>query len=129
MIFGIKKNRIALFLTALGLGLSAHINEKSSIGLDLISSDSKGNISVQTNAAEDPFDPLRTDLKNAKLHFDHEINEHWGYKLYAEYEEYSARDWAIDGLAVDGFNSVLTMGQQTPQYETWYFRIQASYRF
>jgi len=112
-----------------GLGLSAHINEKSSIGLDLISSDSKGNISVQTTAAEDPFDPLRTDLKNAKLHFDHEINEHWGYKLSAEYEEYSARDWAIDGLGVDGFNSVLTMGQQTPQYEIWYFRVQASYRF
>jgi hypothetical protein len=68
-------------------------------------------------------------LKNARLHFDHEINEHWGYKLYAEYEKYSARDWAIDGLGVDGFSSVLTMGQQTPQYETWYFRIQASYRF
>jgi len=105
-----------------GLGLSARINEKSSIGLDLISSDSKGDISVQTTAEEDPFDPLRTDLKNAKLHFDHEINEHWGYKLYAEYEEYSARDWAIDGLGVDGFNSVLTMGEQSPKYKTWYFR-------
>lgn len=112
-----------------GLGLSARINEKSSIGLDLISSDSKGDISVQTIAEEDPFDPLRTDLKNAKLHFDHEINEHWGYKLYAEYEEYSARDWAIDGLGVDGFNSVLTMGAQSPKYEVWYFRVQASYRF
>jgi len=112
-----------------GLGLSARINEKSSIGLDLISSDSKGDISVQTTAEEDPFDPLRTDLKNAKLHFDHEINEHWGYKLYAEYEEYSARDWAIDGLGVDGFNSVLTMGEQSPKYKTWYFRVQASYRF
>ena len=112
-----------------GLGLSARINEKSSIGLDLISSDSKGNISVQTTADEDPFDPLRTDLKNAKLHFDHEINGHWGYKLYAEYEEYSSRDWAIDGLGVDGIYSVLTMGEQSPKYEVWYFRVQASYRF
>jgi len=112
-----------------GLGLSARINEKSSIGLDLISSESKGNISVQTTAAEDPFDPLRTDLKNARLHFDREINEHWGYKLYAEYEKYSARDWAIDGLGVDGFGSVLTMGEQSPEYKTWYFRVQASYRF
>ncbi len=112
-----------------GLGVSAHINEKSSIGLDLVSSDSKGDISVQTVAGEDPFDTLRTDLKSAKLHFDHEINDHWGYKLYAEYEDYSARDWAIDGLGVDGFNSVLTMGEQSPEYKVWYFRVQASYRF
>jgi len=112
-----------------GLGVSAHINDKSSIGLDLVSSDAKGNISVQTAAEEDPFNPLRTDLTNVKLHFDHEINEHWGYKLYAEYEKYSARDWAIDGLGVDGFNSVLTMGEQSPDYNNWYLRVQASYRF
>jgi MtrB/PioB family decaheme-associated outer membrane protein len=116
-------------ITTLGIGLSTRISEKSSIGFDYVSSDSTGNISVQTTSGEDPFDPLRTDLINARLHFDHEVNDHWGYKLYAEYENYSARNWAIDGLGVDGISSVLTMGEQSPEYNVWYFRVQASYRF
>ena len=116
-------------ITTVGFGLSSVINEKSSIGFDFISAESKGKISVQTTADEPPFAPLKTDLINAKLHYDREINEHWGYKLYVEYEKYRAKDWAIDGLGVDGINSVLTMGEQTPEYNIWYLRVQASYRF
>ena len=116
-------------ITTFGIGLSSRINEKSSIGLDYVSSDSTGNILVQTGLQEDPFDPLKTDLSNAKIHYDREVNDHWGYKLYAEYEKYSSRDWAIDGLGADGLGSVLTMGEQSPGYSAWYLRVQASYRF
>jgi len=119
------RDRILTF----GTGVSAPINEKSSIGFDYVASDSTGKISVQTSNEEDPFDPLETSLSNARLHFDYEINDHWGYKLYAEYEKYDSQDWAIDGLGVDGINSVLTMGENTPDYAVWYFRVQASYRF
>ncbi len=116
-------------ITTLGFGLSSRISKKSSIGFDYVSSDSKGDISVQTSAEEAPFDPLKTDLTNAKVHFDYEVSDHWAYKLYAEYEKFSSRDWAIDGLGVDGISSVLTMGEQSPEYTAWYFRVQASYRF
>ena len=112
-----------------GLGLSSRMNDKSSIGFDFVSSESKGDISVQTTLDEEPFNPLRTDLRNAKVHFDYEVNDQWGYKLYAEYERFSSQDWAIDGLGVDGIGSVLTMGEQSPEYKAWYFRVQASYRF
>ncbi len=116
-------------ITTIGFGLSRQINEKSSLGFDYVSSDSTGDISVRTGNEEEPFNPLKTDLENARVHFDHEINEHWGYKLYVEYESYKGRDWAIDGLGVDGIGSVLTMGEESPDYSAWYFRIQASYRF
>ena len=116
-------------ITTAGLGLKAAVSENISIGFDFVSSDSKGDISVQTVLEEEPFEPLKTDLTNARLHFDHEVNEHWGYKLYAEYEKFSSRDWAIDGLGVDGINSILTMGEQSPKYDAWYLRAQASYRF
>jgi len=116
-------------ITTLGLGFSASLNEKSSIGFDFVSSAAKGNISVQTTLEEDPFKPLRTDLTNATLHFDHEINDRWGYKLFAEYEKYDSQDWAIDGLGVDGIDSILTMGLQSPDYSAWYLRVQANYRF
>lgn len=116
-------------ITTVGIGLNAKINDKSSLGIDYVSSDSKGDIWVQTNQDEEPFDPLKTNLSNAKVHFDYEINEHWGYKLYAEYEKYSSRDWTIDGMGVGGINMILTMGEQSPEYNVWYFRAQASYRF
>ena len=112
-----------------GVGLSAHVNEKISLGLDIVNSESKGEISVQTDDEEDPFSPLRTKLTNARLHFDHDINERWGYKLYAEYETYKTKDWALDGMGVDSIGSVLTFGEQPINYSIWYFRVQASYRF
>ena len=116
-------------IITIGFGLSSQINEKSSIGLDLVSSDSKGDISVQTSMEEEPFDTLKSELTNITVHFDYEVSEHWGYKIFAEYEKFSSRDWAIDGLGVDGINAVLTMGLQSPKYDIWHLRAQATYRF
>ena len=112
-----------------GIGLSAAIGEKSSLGVDYVYAGSTGKISVKTIADEDPFDPLKTSLKNFKIHFDYDFSDNWGYKLYAEREQYDSRDWAIDGLGVDGINSVLSMGEQSPEYSVWYYRFQISYRF
>jgi MtrB/PioB family decaheme-associated outer membrane protein len=112
-----------------GVGMTATISEKSSLGIDYVYAGSKGNISVQTSAAEAPFDPLKTNLKNFKLHFDYDFSDHWGYRLYAEREQYDSRDWAIDGIGVDGINSVLTMGEDSPDYSVWYYRLQFNYRF
>ena len=112
-----------------GIGLSAVISEKSSLGIDYVYAGSTGKISVTTTADEPPFDTLKTNLKNFKLHFDYDFSDSWGYKLYAEREQYDARDWAIDGLGVDGINSVLSMGEQSPEYSVWYYRFQVSYRF
>ena len=112
-----------------GIGLSATISEKSSLGVDYVYSGSRGKILVQTSADEPPFDPLKTNLKNFKLHFDYDFSDSWGYKLYAEREQYDSSDWAIDGLGVDGINSVLSMGEQSPEYSVWYYRFQISYRF
>ena len=116
-------------ITTLGVGLTTQISEKSSLGFDFVSSDASGDILVQTTLDEPPFDPLKTNLKNARVHFDHQLNEHWGYKIYAEYEKFSSQDWTIDGVGVDGITTILTMGEQSPDYNVWYFRVQASYRF
>ena len=111
-----------------GLGVSSDISEKSTFGIDYVSSVSKGEILVQTDE-EDPFDPLRTDLKSLKLYFDYKINDHWGYKLYAEQEKYSSEDWQIDAATVDGIGAILSMGQVSPDYKVWYYKFQLSYRF
>jgi MtrB/PioB family decaheme-associated outer membrane protein len=115
-------------ITTIGFGISARVGDNTSIGIDYVNSDSTGEILVQTGADE-PFSPLSTDLTNTKLYFNHEFGEHWAFKLYVEYEEFESSDWAIDGLGVDGIPSVLTMGEVSPQYDAWYTRILASYRF
>ncbi|HEY5776933.1 MAG TPA: MtrB/PioB family decaheme-associated outer membrane protein, partial [Xanthomonadales bacterium] len=112
-----------------GIGVSATTSEKSSLGVDYVYAGSTGRISVTTSADEAPFEPLKTNLKSFKLHFDYDFSDHWGYKLYAEREQYDSRDWAIDGIGVDGINSVLTMGETSPDYSVWYYRIQLNYRF
>lgn len=112
-----------------GLGLSSVISERSSLGVDYVSSVAKGDISVQTTALEDPFETLKTNLKSLKIYFDYKFSDKWGYKLYAEQEEYSSADWAIDGYGVDGINSILTVGEVSPNYKVWYYRFQLSYRF
>lgn len=115
-------------ITTYGFGFSKSVGKKSGIGFDYVSSASQGNILVQTGEDE-PFNPLRTDLTNAKMYFDHQFTERWGFKLYAELEKFDARDWAIDGYGVDGIPAVLTMGEESPDYDAWYFRVLASYRF
>lgn len=116
-------------ITTMGLGFSTRIGEKSTIGIDYVSSDSTGDIAVQTSDEEDPFTRLQTDLASTKLYFDFDLTERLSFKLYAEYEEYSSSDWAIDGYGVDGIGSILTMGEESPDYDVWYCRVQASYRF
>ncbi|MCF6288463.1 MAG: MtrB/PioB family decaheme-associated outer membrane protein, partial [Proteobacteria bacterium] len=114
-------------ITTIGLGLSTKINNKFSFGLDIVSSNSKGEISVQTSQNEAPFMPLRTNLKNTRAHLEYQFNKNWGYKLYTEFEEYNSNDWALGD--VDTINSILTLGTQSPNYSAWIFRLQASYRF
>ena len=112
------------------MGLSTPISEKSSIGFDLVSSKANGDIATRTAADEDPFPTLKTHLRNAKLHYDRQINDRWGYKVYAEFEKYRSSNWAVDGLGVDGINSVLSMGEYSPALNNvWYIRVQASYTF
>jgi hypothetical protein len=112
-----------------GLGLSTVISERSNLSVDYISSVAKGEITVQTTALEAPFEPLRTNLQNLRVHFDYKINDRWGYKLYAEQEDYSSADWTIDGYDAGGINSILSMGEVSPNYKVWYYRLQFSYKF
>jgi hypothetical protein len=116
-------------ITTAGLGLSATLNERATLGLDLVSADSEGDIRVQTGLNEAPFTPLKTELFNARLHFDFKLNEKWGYYLQAEYQDFSSQIWSIDGLGVDGIDSVLTFGTNSPDYDLWHVRAQARYRF
>jgi MtrB/PioB family decaheme-associated outer membrane protein len=116
-------------ISTIGIGFSKDISEKSSIGFDFVSSSADGNISVTTSDDEEPFPELKTDLRSAKLYFNSEINDHWGYKVFAEFEKFRADDWAVSDYGPGDINSILSLGEGTPEYNVWYVKVQASYRF
>ncbi|MEJ2534971.1 MAG: MtrB/PioB family decaheme-associated outer membrane protein [Gammaproteobacteria bacterium] len=112
-----------------GVGGNWFLSETGNLGVDLLASDTRGNIDVRTSADEDPFPALRTELVNLRLHWNQKIGENWGYRLLAEYENFEATDWGIDGYGADGIDPLLWIGISSPKYSIWHFRAQATYRF
>lgn len=115
-------------ISTVGAGFSAALESDKEFGVDLVWADSRGDIDVLAGSAK-PFPALKTTLKNLRFRFDHDVNDHWGYRLYAEYESFDSSDWAIDGFGVDGVDSVLMYGLISPNYDIWNVYAQASYRF
>ena len=111
-----------------GAGFSTAISDDKRVGIDVIWAGTKGEIDVVTGN-EAPFPDLESSLINVRLNFSHDVNDRWGYRLYAEFEDFDASDWAYDGIGVDGVDAVLTYGLNSPNYEVINLQAQAVYRF
>ncbi|MBT8039080.1 MAG: MtrB/PioB family decaheme-associated outer membrane protein [Gammaproteobacteria bacterium] len=111
-----------------GLGLSGKIKEKWTYGLDYVSSDSDGQILTVNGDANTPFPVLTTSLRNIRLYAAFDLNERWGIGLEAYNEEYETADWLVDGVGPYSIEGVLTMGEESPDYDVNVIRIMATYR-
>ncbi len=112
-----------------GAGVSGRINEKMTYGFDYIWSDSKGDILTDTGADDDPFPTLKTKLRNARVYLNYKLSERWGLGLDYYNEKYDTDDWYIDGLGPTDINSVLTMGDLSPDYSVNVLRLQATLKY
>ncbi len=115
--------------TTFGVGLSGKLGTRIDLGLDFISSISKGRITTDKGAGEAPFPQLKTDLQNTRIHLSYRVSPRWGWKLYAEHEKYTSTDWQIDGLGNDGLSAILTLGEVSPDYKVTLLRLLANYTF
>lgn len=115
--------------TIMGLGLSGELNDKMSIDLDYVTSDSTGRINTNSGAGEAPLPDLETDLRSIRLRLKYRINDKWGMVLIGEHEKYQSTDWQIDGLSNDGIAAILTLGDASPDYSTGLVRLMARYQF
>ena len=115
--------------TTVGVGFNGRINQKVSFGFDWVSSDATGRVLTESGQGEEPFPPLRSNLRNARVHISYDLSEQWSGTIYAEHEKYDSTDWAVDGLGPDGLLSVLTLGVVSPEYSVTVVRVTASYRF
>ncbi len=112
-----------------GAGVSGRINEKMTYGFDYIWSDSKGDILTETVADDDPFPTLKTKLRNARVYLNYKLSERWGLGLDYYNEKYDTDDWYIDGLGPTDINSILTMGDESPDYSVNVLRLQATLKY
>jgi MtrB/PioB family decaheme-associated outer membrane protein len=112
-----------------GLGISGRINDKFSYGFDYVSSEADGKILTDSGAGEAPFPVLKTELRNARVYLDYQLNDRWGLGLDAYREEYDSADWYVDGLGPLDINGMLTMGELSPDYDVYVVRLLASLKF
>ena len=108
---------------------------KWDIGADVVLSKSSG-----TSEMKDLINPgtagqypdTKTELTSVKLWSNYKYSKQLVYKLGVWFEEYSADDWAVDGLlpydpiAVE---NTLLLGSETLDYNTYVITASASYRF
>lgn len=112
-----------------GIGLTGRVGSKWQYGFDYVSSKSDGEIVTNDGNAEAPFPVLTTDLRNIRLHVDYEMNERWGIGMEAYNEKYDTADWLVDGIGPYTIDGVLTMGEESPDYNVNVVRLLATYRF
>lgn len=118
----------------IGLGAKLTGLGKWDVGADIVYSKALGNIVMSDLAnpgSENQFPDTRTELTSVKLWTDYHYSKQLAYKLGYWYEEYSADNWAVDGLQaynpnVDG---ILLLGNETLDYNVSVITVSASYRF
>ena len=109
------------------LGLIYHIiQNKFKLGFDYSYADSEGDISVSTG---DPYPTLTSTRQTFKIYGDYNLNERSILHVQYRYEDYSESNWAIDGVAPDTINNVLTMGEVSPDYSVGVFDVSFRYAF
>jgi MtrB/PioB family decaheme-associated outer membrane protein len=113
----------------LGIGVSGTITDKLSYGFDYVSSESDGNILTDSGAGDAAFPTLRTSLTNTRLYLHYKVSDRWGWSLDAYHEEYESSDWTIDGIGPGDINSVLTLGEISPQYDVRVVRLRSTFSF
>ena len=116
-------------ITTWGVGLSGKFKDKWTYGVDYVSSDSDGEIVTNGGNGEAPFPVLTTELENLRLFLDYDLSDHWGLGAELYNEKYDTADWLVDGVGPYTIDGVLTMGEESPDYDVNVIRVLATYRF
>jgi MtrB/PioB family decaheme-associated outer membrane protein len=108
---------------------------KWDIGADVVYSKSSGSIDMkdQNNpGAASQYPNTRTKLTSVKLWSGYNYSEQLSYKLGFWFEDYSADNWAIDGLQPydpAAVENTLLLGNKTLDYNVYVITVSASYKY
>ena len=105
------------------------------IGADIVYSASTGTIEMKdlnNPGTESQYPDTKTELNSVKLWTTYNHSKQLSYKLGFWYEDYTADNWAIDGLQPYDptvVESTLLLGNETLDYDTYVITAAASYRY
>jgi MtrB/PioB family decaheme-associated outer membrane protein len=112
-----------------GMGISGSFSKQVRYGVDYVNSDSDSKIWTDSGAGEAPFPVLTTELSNLRIYLKYQLNDRWGLTMDAYRENYDSSSWYIDGLGPLDIPSILTMGEDSPEYNASVIRLFASLKF
>jgi len=77
----------------------------------------------------EPFPDSSTKVHTLTLSADYRVKRNTSIRLGYLYEHYSSEDWAVDGVSPDSFSNLLTLGDESPNYDEHLFWASVVYRF
>ena len=121
----VADNEDSVYVAHVGVNYSL-AKYKLSLGADLTYANAVGDITVSSGSG---FPKLESTRKTFTLSADYSLDEKSAIHAFFGYEDYEENDWAIDGVAPNTLNSVLTLGETSPSYDVGVFVISYRARF
>ena len=115
-----------------GLGAEWRISKKWKFGMDYLFTQGTTDIEVQGGSALGPLlnmpqlDSLRHRLG---LRLDYEIRDRLKLRMSYLYEHLDTEDFALDGVAPNSVPELITLGNQSPDYDAHVFGVALAYIF
>ena len=117
----------------LGANINWQLNEKLLIEADYSYVDTEADQDFRTYGAADlaPEDlpTVETTLHHLTASGTWQMREDLSLKLEYQYYDYESNDWALQGVAADSIDNVLTFGAQNPDEDIHYVGVSAIYRW
>lgn len=111
----------------LGAG-TKYTGEKCSLGVDLSQAKSVGETGVGLIGALAGYPDQRSDLNNARVTLACAATAKLSYRARFVYENYTALDWAVDGVGPSTALNLLALGIDTGKHNTAIFGLSFSYK-
>jgi len=118
-------------IDSFGLTLEARdvVRDGFDAGIDYGYSSGKGRITMRTGAPVAPLPDLESRLNTVKLYGRYRINDRLSVRVDYLYERYRSKDFTLDNVAPDTIPSVLTLGEESPNYSAHFIGTSLNYRF
>jgi len=76
-----------------------------------------------------PFPDLVTDIQSFRLTGDYHLKDNVIMRLTYMFEHFSTKNWALDGVGQNTIGQVITLGNQSPDYNDHIFGLSVIYKF
>jgi MtrB/PioB family decaheme-associated outer membrane protein len=109
-----------------GVGLrKSLLGGRLDLETDLVYSQSVGSVSVDNSQLPDTSVTLRQLSLGGAYRMSKDLTMRMRYRM----EHYDSRDWALDGVAPDAVVGLITMGEESPDYDVHLITVSVAYRF